>query len=100
MNCDFFTFDYCGYGQSSGRCSEANFYLDTTAAYEFLVNCLNVSPDKIVVFGQSLGTVAAIDLVSKNDDVKGLILDGLFLSAARILFPTLEKNFCCDKFVR
>lgn len=97
---DIFVFDYSGYGQSAGEPSESNLYKDAMAAYEFLTQKLNVAPEKIILYGQSLGTAAVIDLASKGVPVRGVILDGLFISALRILFPDLKKDYSCDKFVK
>lgn len=79
-----FTLDYSGYGQSTGKASEDNLCKDTMTAYIFLTQVLNVEPHRIIAYGQSLGTTAAIGLASKKVPLKGLILDGLFMSACRI----------------
>lgn len=83
-------YDYQGYGTSNGKPSEKNTYQDILAAYHYLTNTLNTSPDNIVVYGRSLGTGPSVYLASKVP-VKGLILVSPFVSAYRvqIKFPII-----------
>ncbi|MDP7517917.1 MAG: alpha/beta fold hydrolase, partial [Arenicellales bacterium] len=50
--------DYRGYGQSSGRPSEEGTYQDAAAALRYLGQ-RGVPPDRVVVFGRSLGAPIA-----------------------------------------
>ncbi len=50
-----FIIDYRGYGLSDGRPSEQGTYKDADAAWDYLVTERAVSPDKIIIFGRSLG---------------------------------------------
>ena len=100
LELNVFIIDYRGYGASSGSPSEKGFYVDALAAYEYLTKALNVLPEHIIVFGESLGAAVAIDLAAKKE-VKALILEGAFTSTAEIarryykIFPTflLESRF-------
>ncbi|MBM4274814.1 MAG: alpha/beta hydrolase [Deltaproteobacteria bacterium] len=74
-----FIFDYQGYGKSEGQPSEAGVYRDARAAYEYLKNGLSVTPDRIVLFGRSLGGAVAADLALQAP-ARALILDGAFTS--------------------
>ena len=88
---DVFIFDYRGYGISNGRASEAGIYLDTEAAYKYLIEAKKILPENIIVYGESLGGVVAVDLASKVK-IKALILEGVFTHAkdmAREIFPFL-----------
>ncbi len=78
------TYDYRGYGTSEGSPSEKNSYADIQAAYEYLVNTKQVSPDRIILHGRSLGGGPSTELASKNK-VAGLILESTFTSAGRVL---------------
>src|SRR5688572_7130130 len=49
------SFDYRGYGRSDGEPSEAGLYEDARAAYNHLI-ASGVSPTRIVLAGQSLGS--------------------------------------------
>ncbi|MCX7927629.1 MAG: alpha/beta hydrolase [Candidatus Omnitrophica bacterium] len=64
-NFSFFIFDYRGFGRSQGSPSELGTYLDAIAAYEYLVKTKRIPPEKIVLYGKSLGAAVAIDLASK-----------------------------------
>lgn len=71
--------DYRGYGRSEGRPSEAGVYEDAQAGLEYLIAERGFGPDRIVVFGRSLGGAVAIDLVQRHP-VAGLILESTFTS--------------------
>ncbi len=54
-------FDYRGYGKSKGSPTEEGTYLDAEATWDYLVNTKGYSPDKIVLFGRSLGGAVAVE---------------------------------------
>ena len=72
-------FDYRGYGESEGTPSEAGLYRDADAAYQYLRGGLRVPPERIIVFGHSLGSAVAVDLASRVP-AAGLILEGALTS--------------------
>jgi fermentation-respiration switch protein FrsA (DUF1100 family) len=74
-----FIFDYRGYGQSGGRRSISGVTLDALAAWEWLVDKKNVPPNKIAVFGRSLGGAIAMDL-TRYAQPRALILESTFSS--------------------
>lgn len=83
-----FIFDYRGYGKSSGKPSEAGLYKDGLAAYDYLVNQRHITPEKIVLFGRSLGAAVAIEIALKKN-IGALILESAFTSSkgmAKTLF--------------
>lgn len=73
--------DYRGYGQSTGRPHEEGTYLDARAAWDHLVADRGVEPQRIVVFGRSLGAAVAADLANRVD-AGAVILESAFTSAA------------------
>ncbi|MEZ0333484.1 MAG: alpha/beta hydrolase [Gemmatimonadales bacterium] len=73
--------DYRGYGESEGSPSETGLYRDAEAAYRFLREKLGVAPERIVIFGHSLGSAVAVDLAGRVP-AAGLILDGALTSVA------------------
>lgn len=84
-----FIYDYRGYGQSSGAPSEKGIYLDGLAAYDYLVEREKVPPERIVLFGRSLGAAVAID-VALNRPVRSIIIESGFTSTkemAGTMFP-------------
>jgi len=72
-------FDYRGYGKSEGKPSEKGTYLDSESAWNYLVGVKQKSPDRIIVFGRSLGAAIAADTARKKIPA-GLILESSFLS--------------------
>jgi uncharacterized protein len=89
LGLSLFAFDYRGYGESEGIPSEAGLYRDADAAYRYLRDSLAVPADKIVVFGHSLGSAVAVELVSRVP-AAGLVLDGALTSVierAQEMFP-------------
>ena len=65
-----FLFDYRGYGRSSGSPSEQGLYEDALAAYGHLTDTLHIQPQRIVLFGRSLGAAIA-GMVGKQANVGG-----------------------------
>jgi len=90
---NFFIFDWRGYGKSQGFPSEKGLYKDALASYEYLTKKLGISPEKIVIYGKSLGANIACDLATKIN--KGfLIIDSGFSSAqdmAKVVFPFIPS---------
>jgi len=72
---------YRGYGGSTGSPSETGLLADAAAAYEFAA--ARYPADRIVLFGESLGTGVAIALAAERK-VSRLILQAPFTSAADI----------------
>jgi fermentation-respiration switch protein FrsA (DUF1100 family) len=82
-------FDYRGYGESEGAPSEDGLYRDADAAYRYLRDTIGVPPERIVIFGHSLGSAVAVELAG-TVPAAGLILDGALTSVAdraQELFP-------------
>jgi fermentation-respiration switch protein FrsA (DUF1100 family) len=76
-----FIIDYRGYGKSEGKPTEQGLYLDARAAWDYLVNERELAPDRIVIFGKSLGGAPAVDLAAQIQPA-GLIVQSSFTSAA------------------
>ena len=74
-----FLFDYRGYGRSQGTPTEQGLYQDALAAYEFLARAKKVPPERIVLFGRSLGAAVA-GVVASRRPAAGLILESAFPS--------------------
>lgn len=70
-------FDYRGYGLSQGRPSETGVYADARAAYRHLVESLGVPPERVVIFGRSLGCAVAVELAN-GVPARALILESAF----------------------
>jgi uncharacterized protein len=72
-----FIFDYRGYGRSGGRISEAGFYRDSEAAYRVAREYADKEGLKLVIFGRSLGGIAAVHLAAQYT-CSGVILESTF----------------------
>lgn len=84
-------FDYRGYGRSEGEPSEAGTYLDAGAAWDYLTGELGFKPERIVLFGRSLGAAIAARTAALHPP-GALIIDSGFASIpelAEIHYPYL-----------
>ncbi len=101
-----FFVDYRGYGQSEGTPSEQGLYADAEAAWRHLTDERGISPDEIIIMGQSLGGGVASWLAQQHTPA-ALVLMSTFTSAvdlgaetypilpvhllARNRYPTIER---------
>lgn len=99
INCNIFSFDYSGYGASGGKPSEKNIYADIDAAWQALRTRYGISPQNIILYGQSIGTVPTIDLASRYE-VGAVILHSPLMSGMRVAFPETKRTWFFDAFPR
>ncbi|GAA5059648.1 alpha/beta hydrolase [Nocardia callitridis] len=88
---DVLTFDYRGYGRSTGRPSEHGTYRDARAARRALLDQQGVDPDRVLYLGKSLGGGVALELAQEYPPA-GLMLMSTFTGirdAARSIYPFL-----------
>ncbi|KAM4040802.1 alpha/beta hydrolase domain-containing protein 17B-like isoform 1-T2 [Anomaloglossus baeobatrachus] len=97
LNCNIFSYDYSGYGASSGKPTETNMYADIDAAWTALRTRYGIPPEDIIIYGQSIGTVASVDLAARYKSA-AVILHSPFTSGIRIAFPNKKKTCCLDAF--
>lgn len=77
--------DYRGYGASTGAFpSEESVFEDAIASWNYLVQTRKIPPDRIFLFGQSIGGAVAIDLASRQSQLGevpgGVIVESTFSS--------------------
>lgn len=87
-------FDYRGYGKSKGKPSEQGTYRDAEAAWDYLIEIKKRRPDRILLFGKSLGGGIAAEM-ARQHTAGGLILQSSFTSLpdmAADLFPYLPAR--------
>jgi fermentation-respiration switch protein FrsA (DUF1100 family) len=92
---DTMIFDYRGYGRSEGRLTdEWGLYADAEAFYNHLVRDRGVRAEKIALYGQSLGTTAAIDLASRLPCGALIVESGLSSASDMgvVSFPWLPRR--------
>lgn len=93
LGLNVFIFDYRGYGLSHGTPTEQGLYRDARAAWQWLTEQGGFAPDRVVLFGRSLGGVVAAKLASEVTP-GAIILESSFSSAkdvAHSLFPLLSR---------
>jgi pimeloyl-ACP methyl ester carboxylesterase len=89
LGLNVFIFDYRGYGDSTGNPSERGTYADAEAAWRYLTEVRGIAPERILLFGRSLGGAVASWLATKHLPGK-LLLESAFTSAADMgarMFP-------------
>ncbi|MEX2500664.1 MAG: alpha/beta hydrolase [Wenzhouxiangellaceae bacterium] len=72
-------YDYRGYGRSTGRPSEKGVYLDVEAALAWMTREKNARPERLVLFGRSMGAAVSAHLARKQS-AACLILESAFIS--------------------
>ncbi|XP_068196908.1 abhydrolase domain containing 17A, depalmitoylase a [Antennarius striatus] len=97
INCNIFSYDYSGYGVSTGKPSEKNLYADIDAAWHALRTRYGISPENIILYGQSIGTVPTVDLASRFE-CAAVVLHSPLTSGMRVAFPDTKKTYCFDAF--
>ncbi len=65
MGFSIMIFDYSGFGLSEGRPTERGTYEDADAAWRYLIETKREPPERVVLFGRSLGGAVAIELAKR-----------------------------------
>ncbi len=92
LNVQVLLFDYRGYGKSEGDPHENGLYRDAKAAYRFLVDEQEVSPDQLLIFGRSLGGAIATHLGAGSEHA-GVILESTFTNIPDISNASMPIPF-------
>ena len=93
-----FVFDYRQYGLSVGSATEEGTYRDAQAALVYLRSRTDLLPNRILYFGESLGSAVAVDLATKAPP-RALILESPLTSIpdmARADLPYLPVGFLIE----
>lgn len=92
--------DWRGYGESAGTPSEEGLYRDGLAAWAWLNAIKQVPPERLVLYGESLGGGVAVELATRVG-VAGLILDSAFTSVpdmAALVLPLFPRALIKTRF--
>lgn len=84
---DVLIYDYGGYGQSDGTPSEARCRADIQAAWDYVTG-QGVPPDRVVLFGRSLGAGPTTWLATRVQP-RAVILESAFMSVPKMAQETL-----------
>lgn len=71
-----------------------NFIISICIHYRF-----NISPETIILYGQSIGTVPTVDLATKHE-VGAVILHSPLMSGLRVVFRNTKRTWFFDAFPR
>jgi abhydrolase domain-containing protein 17 len=89
-------FDYRGYGLSSDvRPTAWRAVEDAESVYTYAVESLGIEPDRLLLYGRSIGAGPALE-VAANYDAAGVILESAFTSAYRVMTRVAVLPF--DRF--
>lgn len=93
QNLSILAIDYPGYGHSEGSPTEANCCESAEVAYAWLTTEMGVPPDRIILFGESLGGGVVVELATKQP-CRAIVLMSTFTSVPDVakemlpFFPT------------
>ncbi|KAI1004813.1 hypothetical protein K3495_g3403 [Podosphaera aphanis] len=99
VNIHVLAFDYRGFGYSTGSPSEPGVTTDGIAALQWALNVAQIPPERIIVFGHSLGTAIACAAV-EHFATKGIEFAGLILVSGFTTIPDLLPYYSSGGFVR
>jgi len=91
-NYHLLSIDYRGFGKSTGFPTEDGLITDASALIDFTIHTAGVSPDRIVLLGQSLGT-AVVAAVTERFAQKGVDFAGVVLVAGFSSLPTMLAGY-------
>ena len=92
-NVHLLTIDYRGFGYSTGSPSEEGLITDGTTLVKFLIDKLGISPERIVLVGQSLGTAVTTAVAERLVVDEGIAIRNIVLVAAFANVPTLLLEY-------
>jgi fermentation-respiration switch protein FrsA (DUF1100 family) len=106
LGCDVVLVDYRGYGDNQGSPSETALAEDANRVWTHATDSLQFAPERIVLFGESLGGAVAIRLAAEKSAAgqppAALILNSTFSSLAETAawhYPALPIGICLlDRF--
>ena len=96
MKCDIVSFDYHGFGCSSGKPKIASILPDSEDALNFAISTLKYKVENIVLLGMGIGAMCALHLASKQkyQNLKSIILCMPVIGNKIIDIKILRSIFC------
>lgn len=96
-NISVFIYDYRGYGMSTGRPSDDGMMSDITNVCDFLIKIKNVDPNRIVLFGNSLGTSITLRYIThaitnNESPINKIILQNPFYTLQKVFDEKLKYS--------
>ncbi|KAL8502555.1 hypothetical protein ACS0TY_021624 [Phlomoides rotata] len=112
LRVNIMSYDYSGYGASSGKPSELNTYYDIEAVYNCLKSEYAIKQEDVILYGQSVGSGPTLHLAARFPRLRAIVLHSAILSGIRVLynvkvtfwfdiFKNIDKirNVCCPVLV-
>jgi len=101
LNVNIFILSYRGYGESEGSPNEDGIKIDAVAGLDYVLSRSNeVDPERVFLFGRSLGGAVAIYAAAETERrggrLGGVIVENTFTSIADMVgkvFPFLDFDF-------
>jgi pimeloyl-ACP methyl ester carboxylesterase len=87
LRVNIMSYDYSGYGASTGKPSEFNTYYDIEAVYSCLRSDYGIKQEEIILYGQSVGSGPTLHMASRLKRLRGVVLHSAILSGIRVLYP-------------
>ncbi|KAK8553540.1 hypothetical protein V6N13_062342 [Hibiscus sabdariffa] len=97
LRVNIMSYDYSGYGASTGKPSELNTYYDIEAVYNCLQKEYGVKQEDLILYGQSVGSGPTLHLAACLPKLRGVVLHSAILSGIRVLYP-VKMTFWFDIF--
>ncbi|KAJ7979633.1 alpha/beta hydrolase domain-containing protein 17B-like [Quillaja saponaria] len=97
LRVNIMSYDYSGYGASTGKPSELNTYYDIEAVYNCLKSEYGIKQEDVILYGQSVGSGPTVHLASRLQKLRGVVLHSAILSGLRVLYP-VKMTFWFDIF--
>ena len=92
------TFDYRGFGHSSGSPTEKGVVIDGIAAVNWVLRVAKIPRERIVIFGQSMGTFVA-SAVAEHYANEGVEFAGLVLVAGFTDLPGMLDRYALAGYI-
>lgn len=87
-----FLFDYRGFGRSEGEADIVGAHLDAAAALRYLAGRQEVDPNRLVVFGQSIGGAVALYTAATTDvSIRAVVAESAFASYPGIMREKMSE---------
>ncbi|CAL5339520.1 unnamed protein product [Camellia sinensis] len=97
LRVNIMSYDYSGYGASTGKPSEFNTYYDIEAVYNCLKDEYGIKQESVILYGQSVGSGPTLHLAARLQRLRGVVLHSAILSGIRVLYP-VKMTFWFDIF--
>ncbi|EOA28923.1 hypothetical protein CARUB_v10025171mg [Capsella rubella] len=97
LRVNIMSYDYSGYGVSTGKPTERNTYYDIEAVYNCLRSEYDVKQEELILYGQSVGSGPTLHLASRLRRLRAVVLHSGILSGLRVLYP-VKMTFWFDMY--